>query len=229
MKKRVLITGHSGGLGQSLINIFKLNNYYIIGIDIKKSKIKVDKEYIIDINTLEIPPINNIDIIINNAAIQIKKDFGKFNIDDWKQTMNVNVIYPSLLVQHFKESLIENNGHVINIGSIHSEQTKSGFHLYSTSKGALKTLTKSLSLELSPYVKVNMISPAAIDTNMLKSGLSKESYNKLKNYHPSKSIGHPDKISQFILNIIQHNDIFLSGSIITYDGSISNLLNDPEN
>ena len=227
--KKVLITGHSGGIGQALVNKFRFEGYHTIGIDIKKSETDIDEEYIIDMNTLIMPPIKDVDIIINNAAIQIKKNFGDYDIYDWQQTMNINVIYPSLLAQHFKESLIKNKGHIINIGSIHSEQTKQGFHLYSTSKGALETMTKSLSLELSPFIKVNMISPAAINTPMLKAGLSYESFSKLKSYHPSKSIGNPRKLAQFILKIVELDDIFLTGSIIKYNGSISNLLNDPDN
>lgn len=226
--KKVLITGHSGGIGQALVDKFRFANYHTIGIDIKKSETDIDDEYIIDMNNLEIPPIDDIDIIINNAAIQIKKDFGDFTIEDWKQTMNINVIYPSLLVQHFKDSLIKNNGHVINIGSIHSQQTKNGFHLYSTSKGALETMTKSLSLELAPHVKVNMISPAAINTPMLKAGLSEESLTELRMYHPTKSIGNPRQLAKFILNIVELDDMFLTGSIIEYNGAISNKLNDPE-
>jgi len=226
--KRVLITGHSGGLGQALVNAFRFDGYHTIGIDIKKSKTDVDEEHIIDMNTLIMPNINNIDVIINNAAIQIKKNFNEIDVFDWTQTININVIYPSLLAQYFKKSLIRNKGHIINIGSIHSQQTKKDFHLYATSKGALETLTKSLSLELAPNVKVNMISPAAIDTEMLRAGLSDDSYKELEKYHPCESIGEPRRIAKFILNLVNNDDTFLTGSIINYNGGISIRLSDPE-
>ncbi len=77
-----------------------------------------------------------------------------------------------MLVQKLHKYL--KGGSVIFIGSIHAKQSKKDFTLYATTKGAVRTLTQSLSLELAPDIMVNCIAPAAINTPMLKAGLTKD-------------------------------------------------------
>ncbi len=235
-KKVVLITGCLGGIGSSMVDFFKDEGWFVIGTDKRESFSNADIKITTDLNSvedaiqtiekaLEEAGLTKIDALINNAAVQIKKKFKDFTYDDWLESVNVNIISAFMLVQKLHKYL--KGGSVINIGSIHASQSKKDFILYATTKGAIKTLTQNLSLELAPDIMVNCIAPAAIDTPMLKAGLTKEEYNQLKKFHPVEMIGDPRELAKLILMLCKRN-IFLTGAYIEYDGGISKLLHDPE-
>jgi NAD(P)-dependent dehydrogenase (short-subunit alcohol dehydrogenase family) len=234
-KKVVLITGCLGGIGSSMVDFFKDKGWFVIGTDKRESfsnadiKITTDLSMVDDaVKTVEArikkAGLTRVDALINNAAVQIKKKFKDFTYDDWLESVNVNIISAFMLVQKLHKYL--KGGSVINIGSIHAKQSKKDFILYATTKGAIRTLTQNLSLELAPDIMVNCIAPAAINTPMLKAGLTKDEYNQLKKYHPADMIGDPRELSKLILTLCERN-IFLTGAYIEYDGGISKLLHDP--
>jgi len=241
--KKILITGSNGAIGSSLCKKFKDQDWYVIGIDKhKKSIIKVD--HYESINFLNIHEkktrlyLQNfsknffregLDCLINNAALQIIKPFEKLTFDDFKDTFSVNFDAPFFLAQTFINELIQKKGNIINISSIHSTQTKANFAAYSTSKSALDGLTRALVVEFADKIKINGISPAAINTKMLVKGFEKNPANlkKLKEYHPSNSIGEPSLISDVAYFLASVNDPFLNGSIIDITGGISSRLHDP--
>ena len=233
--KVILITGCLGGIGSALVDFFKNEGWFVIGTDKRESFSNADIKITTDlfsvdeaVRTIEETIINaglsKIDALINNAAVQIKKKFKDFTYDDWLESVNVNIISAFMLVQRLYKYL--RGGSVINIGSIHASQSKKDFILYATTKGAIKTLTQNLSLELAPDIMVNCIAPAAIDTPMLKAGLTRDEYNQLKQFHPVEMIGNPRELAQLIKMLCERN-IFLTGAYIEYDGGISKLLHDP--
>ena len=226
MSKKVLITGCNGGIGTNLVNTFASCGYSVYGTDVHESSEHINIEYTqLDLNNpnwSNLPDIE-FDILINNEAVQIIKDFGDFTGSDIDTIFNVNIINVVKLIQRLN---FNEGSSIINIGSIHSHQTKTGFSLYSTTKGALESLTKALSIELAPHTRVNMIRPAAIETPMLVEGLSRGAYRNLNTYHPTQSIGKPSNISDIILSILGND--FINGSIIDVDGGISNILHDPD-
>jgi NAD(P)-dependent dehydrogenase (short-subunit alcohol dehydrogenase family) len=235
-KKVILITGCLGGIGSVMVDFFKKKGWFVIGTDKRESYSSADIKITTDLKNadestdevLKIINDNNIthiDALINNAAVQIKKKFNDLSCDDWIESFNVNVIAGFMLVKKLRKHL--QGGSVVNIGSIHSSQSKKGFLVYATTKGAIKTMTQNLSLELAPDIMVNCIAPAAIDTPMLKAGLSKEEYLQLRKFHPVDRIGSPVELSKLIYTLCERN-IFLTGAFIEYDGGISKLLHDPE-
>ena len=148
MKKLAIITGSSGGIGSSLVNEFHSSGYDIIGIDIKNNKknlekitfakidlinFSTDEKYrqssIDDVKKLIQKPLSNI-VIINNAALQIQKEFKKISWSDLHDSIAVNSTSPFFLIQGLFSELKEAKGHVINISSIHSKFTKNGFWSY---------------------------------------------------------------------------------------------------
>ncbi len=235
-KKIILITGCLGGIGSVMVDFFKRKGWFVIGTDNRESYSNADIKITTDLNSVDESTdyvvkilkdnnISHIDALINNAAVQIKKKLNDLSYTDWLESFNVNVIAGFMLVKKLRKHL--RGGSVVNIGSIHSSQSKKGFLVYATTKGAIKTMTQNLSLELAPDIMVNCIAPAAIDTPMLKAGLSKEEYLQLRKYHPADRIGSPVELSKLVYTLCERN-IFLTGAFIEYDGGISKLLHDPE-
>lgn len=242
MSKTVLITGVLGGIGSGLARTFKEAGYYVIGLDIRDAHSEhSDKFIVFDLDKYctdegyraqqhkifdEIIP--SIDVLINNAAVQLLGSIDEITLDDWNHTMNVNLTGPLLLSQYFIKKLEAARGCIINIASIHHELTKKRFVSYATSKSALVGLTKSMSVDLQGRVRVNAISPAAIDTPMLHEGFNndEELVNKLHNIHPIRRIGKPAEVSKLALLLAEDGLGFINGANIQIDGGISNVLKD---
>lgn len=110
--------------------------------------------------------IGAISVLVNNAGI-IRR--GKITdadtLDAWDATMAVNLDGPYTVTIAFQDQLRETLGSVINIGSIQSFVAAPNSAAYTASKGAIRTLTKALAIELSPLgVRVNAIGPGLIAT-----------------------------------------------------------------
>tara|TARA_B100001057_G_scaffold470705_1_gene532287 strand:- start:495 stop:1220 length:726 start_codon:yes stop_codon:yes gene_type:complete len=239
--KSIVITGNQGGIGKVLQRHLNDCGYKVIGIDVANESDENDIKF--DLNNLhsqnsydQLKDLLNQKIadsccvaLINNAAVQILGKFENLDINDFKKTMSINLEAPLMLSQLLLPELMASNGNIINIGSIHATLTKPGFVSYSTSKAALLGLTKSMAVEIGNKVKINMISPAAINTEMLVDGFknNKEKLLELDRYHPASKIGHPKDIAKLVEHIIKSDINFLNGSNITLDGGISSRLHDP--
>ncbi len=135
-------------------------------------------------------------------------------MDDWQITFNTNVFAPFMLIQRLLPMLRLTKGSVINIASIHALLTKAEFTLYSTSKGALLTMTRALALELAPDVRVNAVLPGATDTPMLRDGFKNnlKGLEVLGNYQPLKRIALPQEIAEIVLFLASPKASFITGA-----------------
>ena len=242
-KKTILITGSNGAIGQGLCCGFKDDGWRVIGTDIQKFNNNVDAYIPIDLDLLcsddsyreqSIKSIINVcheglDVLINNAAIQILNPISKLTVQDWTKSINVNLNSVFILTKELLPKLKKAKGCVINISSIHAQLTKPDFSAYATSKAGLAGLTKSLSVELGAKVRVNSITPAAISTPMLEAGFSKDQKARLDldAYHPTGSVGVVKDIVSASLYLSKAGS-FVNGANINIDGGIGTRLYDPK-
>jgi NAD(P)-dependent dehydrogenase (short-subunit alcohol dehydrogenase family) len=244
-KPVALVTGAAIGIGRAILEKFVDSGYKVVGVDRQdRSDLGYDlinfdisrlhknddicKEFIR--NVLELVE-GRIDVLVNNAAIQIVKPIEEIGVDDWNTTLQTNLLAPFWLVQNFISLIRNNKGNIVNIASIHARATKSGFSLYATSKGALESLTRSLAIELAPEVRVNAVIPAATDTPMLRAGFSKneEKFQELSNYHPLRRIAAAEEIANVVFFLASSKASFITGAAVNVDGGINVCLHDPEN
>ena len=239
-KKVLLITGINGGIGQEISNKFKSNGWYIVGTDIHtKCSHNNYNRYIsknlIDINSCKeiIEEIENnegrIDCIVNNAALQINKKCWEYTEEDWSNTFSCNFKPIYQFVKYGLNLLKKNKGNIINIGSVHTICTSDSITPYSASKSAMLGLTKNMAIELGEYgIRVNTISPGAVNTSMLRESLSTRSVSeeetnelvkKIGEKHILGQIGEPEDISHMVYTMC--NNKFLTGSHIVIDGGVS--------
>src|SRR4030042_2092513 len=115
-KKIILITGCLGGIGSVMVDFFKEKGWFVIGTDKRESFSNADIKITTDLNKVEDSTdqvlktvnerkITHIDALINNAAIQIKKNFGDFTYEDWIESFNVNVIAGYMLIKKLRKHL----------------------------------------------------------------------------------------------------------------------------
>lgn len=240
MEKVVLVTGALGGIGNEICKIFKKNNWIVVGTS--RSKI-YDMEYIdyyisSDLSDENTPKniIEKIKIkygvlncIINNAACQICKPVWEMEAYEWDMIYNCNVKAIFLFVKYGLELLKNSKGNIINIGSVHSVTTSNEIAGYASSKAAISGLTKNLAIELGQFgIRVNCISPGAVDTNMLREGLlrghvgngDEESLvKKLGSKHLLGEVGSVNEIANFVHFVANDdNGRFINGANLLIDG-----------
>ena len=244
--KVALITGAAGGIGHALVHEFIASGYTVIATDIADkpeslschhyiqadlSRYVAEEPFAREIN-LQINKLCNgrLSALINNAAVQIIQRVELLTREDWQHTINVNLLAPFFLTQALLPQLSEAAGSVINISSIHARLTKTQFTAYATSKAALSAITRSSSLELARRIRVNAIEPAAIETEMLRNGLSSHLsvWQRLKDCHPAGRIGGPSEVAKAAIWLCSGDSDFINGACLRIDGGLANVLHDPE-
>lgn len=245
MKEQVVvISGAEGGIGKALCRAFGEAGYFVVGTDRERRDVAVDAFILQDLDALvrdsqrqegmvgELAKSigsRSVGCLVNNAALQIIRSIERLSVEDWQTSLNVNVLAPFVLTKLLLPRLEASRGVVLNIASIHATLTKPEFLAYATSKAALVGLTRSMSVELGGRVRVNAICPAAIDTDMLRSGFvgKEEELAKLKAAHPVGRIGTPSEVAAFAVMLASPAFSFMSGGIYNFDGAISSRLHDP--
>jgi len=242
-----LITGAAGGIGRELVRVFSNSGYKVIAVDRNPPADALDCHawYEFDLSLLATSESAACDffakvrtdiqgsglaVLINNAAIQILGGVDSLKREDWKQTLDINLLAPFYLTQGMLEELETAKGSVVNISSIHARLTKKNFVAYATSKAALSALSRAMALDLGDRVRVNAIEMGAIETEMLFAGFQDdlESLNELKNCHPLGRIGSPSEVAKLALMLSSVEFEFIHGACISMDGGISARLHDPK-
>ncbi len=180
----IIITGASSGIGYATANILANKGHNIIAIARSAEKLKTlthpnihTIEFDLAIgNILEglLPQIlilfKDIHALINNAGMLINKPFEDTTLADFDTQWRINVTAPAMLIQALIPYLASKS-HVVNMGSMGGYAASSkfaGLAAYSTTKGALATLTECLAEELKDkHIAVNCLALGAVQTDML--------------------------------------------------------------
>lgn len=219
--KRVLITGGAIGLGASLAYIFKSNNYdVIITYNTNKEKalelsnklnikcVKLDLT-----NEEEIKEVfkNNVDILINNAALSMDNEIIDKSKDEFMKVLEVNLVGTFLMCKY---AVINNVKEIINISSTDSIDTYSSLNIdYSSSKAGINILTKTFALTY-PDLKIISIMPNWINTESVLEMEPVFLKNELKRIN-QKELLKKEEVAEKILEI--HNSDVNSGELIRID------------
>ena len=242
MKKTVLITGASHGIGKATAILFAKHNYNVIinyntsEDEAKKIEVDLIKQ---GANVLAIKAdVSNQDevkemfgvindnfgdmhVLINNAGISSQKLFTDVAEEEWDKIFDVNIKGMFNCTQLALKSMIKNHfGKIINISSIWGLTGASCEVVYSATKAAVIGFTKALAKEVGPCnINVNAVAPGVIDTQMNKN-ISVEIMCDLKEQTPLGVIGTCEDVAQTILFLASDNSKFITGQVISPNGGI---------
>lgn len=240
MRKTVLVTGASRGIGCAIAKLFALNGYNV-AINYNRSEVSANRlvkdleeagcsvmAVQADVGNKEqvdgmIDRINKrfgpVDILVNNAGIAKQQLFTDITLEEWDRMFDVNVKGMFLCCQGVLPSMIRNKeGKIINISSIWGMAGASCEVLYSSTKAAIIGMTKALAKELGPSkIQVNCVAPGVIDTEM-NSDLDEAAMEDLKELTPLGTIGKGADIAETVLFLASGKADFITGQVISPNG-----------
>lgn len=214
---KALITGGSRGIGKAICDHFTYNGIEVINPSSKELNLS-------DFNQVKsyLSSLTDLHIIVNNAAINDLKQINQCNVKDIKTMFDINFFSPCIIVSHFLDKFKKQNyGRIINIGSILSYRSKSSRFIYSSSKAALHSFTKSIVSETFGYnILSNTISPGYVQTDLTYKNNCSDSLLKIKEKIPVKKLCQPAEIAKWVYNLSVDNK-YINGQEIIIDGGLT--------
>ncbi len=192
MKKVVLITGASRGIGKATAIEFAKKGYdvainYVSNDDAAESlKDLLTENYDTNVMTCKCDVVDEvkvkemvkqvidyfgkIDVLVNNAGIAIDTTFEDRTVENFRKILDVNLIGPFIVSREVGKYMLEQkSGAIVNVSSTNGLDTYYEYSLdYDTSKAGLINLTHNLSEYFAPYIRVNAVAPGWVNTEMNK-------------------------------------------------------------
>src|SRR5262249_46306560 len=141
----------------------------------------------------------NLDVLVNNAGVEVNAPFWEVTEEDYDKVLNVNLKGPFFATQARVRDVMGAGrpGKVVNISSVHEELPFPGFAAYCASKGGLRMLTRNLAVELGRFgITVNAIAPGAIETAINKDLLQDSAKRQaLLGQIPLGRLGKPEDVA----------------------------------
>ena len=240
MSRVAVITGVAGGIGSATARVFADSGWHVIGIARRDAETLQGVHHFVNADVSDVAAWErtikeiasnegHIDALINNAAIQICKPLVETTPEEWDAVMSSNVRSVYLAIRHSYPLMREHGGAIINVSSVHAIATSANIAAYAASKGAVLALTRALAIELAPdRIRVNAVLPGAVDTPMLRAGLTRghlqegsvhELMRDLGNRTVIGRVGRPEEIAQVILFLADNDrSSFMTGQALVVDG-----------
>jgi 3alpha(or 20beta)-hydroxysteroid dehydrogenase len=160
-----------------------------------------------------------VDGIVNNAGIPFRDRLEEVSIADWDRVLAINVTGPLLGIQTVAP-LMSAGGSIVNVSSVAGLTAHFGV-AYTTSKWALRGLSKVASLELGPRgIRVNTICPGYIETPMTASASPAFRETNIRET-PLGRTGTVDEVAPLVVYLISDESAYVSGTEIPIDGGLS--------
>ena len=241
MNKNVLITGGTRGIGEAISREFAKKGYNLIINYVNSNekaqnlKQELEKEYNIKVLPIQadisneiaiknmvdtaIKEFGKIDVLVNNAGIVIDKEFEDRTVEEWKKTLDINLIAPFVLTKLVgKEMMKQKSGAIINISSTNGINTYYPTSVdYDASKSGLISLTYDSAVQFAPYVRVNCVAPGWVNTEMnkeLPEDFVKEETERIL----VKRFAEPKEIAKVVTFLASEDASFVNSTVIKVDG-----------
>ncbi len=241
MKKCVLITGATRGIGKATaikfakagydVIINYLNNdiladqlkkelilKYSINVTLIKADVTQEKE-VIKLKNKVFNKYEKLDVLVNNVGIISDIEFCNRTISDFKNMIDINLTSVFLMNKYIGSEMYKNRiGKIINVSSTNGINSYTPSTMdYDAAKAGVISMTKNLAVEFSPYINVNSVAPGWVDTDMNKD----LPYDLLKNEKEKillKRFAKPEEIANVIFFLASDESSYINGQTIIIDG-----------
>jgi 3-oxoacyl-[acyl-carrier protein] reductase len=236
--KNIIITGASGGIGNSIVeklyengaNILatgtriekldelkaKFNNIKILKFDISQHK-KIEE--FINNATEELG--GSLNCIVNNAGITKDNLTIRMSLEEWSTVIDINLTSTFLMCKFSIKKMLKNkSGKIINITSVVGHTGNVGQANYTASKAGIVAMSKSLAIEYAKkIINVNCISPGFISTAMTDQ-INEKHKEAIVSKIPSNRLGKPDDIANAVIFLSSDQSDYINGETIHVNGGM---------
>ena len=235
--KKVLITGATGGIGNSLVAKFSslgaailatgTNEVKLENLNKKFPMIKIKKFKLNEHSKIEdfiekaFSDLGGIDVLVNNAGINEDSISLRLTEDNWKKVIDLNLTSTFLMCKYaIKKMLRAKSGKIINITSIVGHTGNAGQSNYSASKAGIIGFSKSLAIEYAKKkININCISPGFIKTEMTDK-INEEFKNILISRIPRGDLGNGEDIANCSVFLASEMSDYITGETIHVNGGM---------
>ena len=236
--KNIIITGASGGIGNSIVQKLYENGANILASGTKiekleKLKTKFQNIKVLKFDISENDKIDNfvenciselggnLDCIVNNAGITKDNLAIRMNLDEWTKVIEVNLTSTFLLSKFAIKKMLKNkSGKVINITSVVGHTGNFWQANYTASKAGIVAMSKSLALEYAKKnININCISPGFIKTNMTEK-IDEKFKEMIISKIPSARLGEPEDIANAVLFLASKQSNYINGETLHVNGGL---------
>ena len=237
-KKNIIVTGATGGIGNSIIKKLSETGANIIASGTKFHKLEELKKRF---NNLKILPFDisqndkvenfieqaseefggNLYCIINNAGVTNDNLAIRMSLNEWKNVIDLNLTSTFLMCKYAIKKMLKNKkGKIVNITSVVGHTGNIGQSNYTASKAGLIAMSKSLALEYAKKnININCISPGFIKTAMTEK-IDEKFKETIVSKIPSARLGEPDDIANAVLFLASSDADYINGETLHVNGGM---------
>ena len=236
--KKIIITGASGGIGNSIVQKLYDNGAHILASGTKIEKLEELKKKFQNIKILKFDISESdkiedfiedayskldgsLDCIINNAGITKDNLAIRMSLDEWKRVIEVNLTSTFLLSKFAIKKMLKNkSGKIVNITSVVGHTGNLGQANYTASKAGIVAMSKSLAIEYAKKnININCISPGFIKTNMTEK-IDEKFKEIIISKIPSARLGEPEDIANAVLFLASNQSDYINGETLHVNGGL---------
>jgi len=236
MKKTVIVTGGSSGIGLSIVKKFIDDGYQVFNLDIQQSSYgefkycDITNEQSVTAIIDNIAAEQTIDVLVSNAGMHFSANIENTSMADFDKVFNLNVKGAFLAIKAVLANMkANNNGVIILISSDQALIAKHNSFAYNLTKAALASMAKTTALDYAEFnIRANAVCPGTIETPLYhqaidnyckKSGADKaEVHQEEARLQPLGRLGQPEEVAELVLFLASDKAKFITGSLQVIDG-----------
>ncbi len=246
--KVAVVTGAAQGIGYAIAEELHARGARVVLVDCKTEKLNEAAAvlnarsgaechtFAVDVSIAEeiqkfaadlIRLTGRIDLLVNNAGIELDLSFEQLTAEDFDRVMAVNLRAPFLMAQALAKDFPVKDGAIVNISSIHAEHAFANAIPYACSKAGMIALTRNLALELAPRkIRVNAVCPGYIDTAMWDEWLRtvpdpEATARETEAIHPLGRRGLPGDVARAVAYLGCAQSDWITGTALVVDGGLT--------
>ena len=235
--KKVLITGSTGGIGNSIVEKFYNLGSNVLATGTNEEKLNILKNNFPNIQIekfrleehekiekfidLAEKKLDGLEVLVNNAGITLDNLSIRLSNENWKKVLDINLTSSFLMSKYaIKKMIRKKYGKIINITSVVGHTGNIGQANYAASKAGMVAFSKSLAIEYAKKnININCVSPGFIKTEMTEK-INEEYKNILITKIPSGDLGSSEDVSNCVAFLASDSAKYINGETIHVNGGM---------
>lgn len=218
----VVLAGRSTDLGNDVVETIrkKGGKALFVKTDVRNQE---ENKALVE---LALETYGSIDIVVANAGMLGLGSLTEVPVETWHKTLDTNLNSVFFLLRECIPHMQQKGGTVVVTGSIAAYKGFPNHAAYNASKGAVQALVKQLAVDYAPQVRVNLIQPGAVDTELYRSSAvafpnADTILDEVPGSLPMKRVGTPEDIAKAVLFLASDDASWITGTVLTVDGGAS--------